>query len=95
MVSPGLHHTSALGQMLRIVVGGAHLVAGRVRQLPFDRIRMPTLLLIQQGGGHASKAVTRHHVAGVPQRSQRLVDRKRPGVTSGDLKKLCLMMHVS
>jgi len=41
IISPRLHHSPALRQEFRIVVGGANCIAFRVRQLPLDRVAIP------------------------------------------------------
>jgi hypothetical protein len=42
IVRPLLHHTPALGEVLRVVVGGADLVAFVMGKLAFDAIGMKT-----------------------------------------------------
>jgi hypothetical protein len=40
IVSPLLHHASALGEVLRVIVGGADLIAFVMGKLAFDAIGM-------------------------------------------------------
>jgi hypothetical protein len=55
-VSPCLHHLSALTEVLRAVVRGAHPVARRVRELALDDIRR-SARFVQQRGRHHAEAV--------------------------------------
>ena len=59
--------------MLRIVIRRPNLIPFRVRKLPLDRIRVPSLL-VEQRRRHAAKPVSGHLFVRVPKPPQRSVD---------------------
>lgn len=73
-VRPRLHHSASLGEMFGVVVTRTHFVSGSVSQLAFDRIRVPRLLLIQEGRRHAPESMRFRNIAGVAELTQCLVE---------------------
>ena len=52
-VRPLLHHAAALGEVLRVVIGGADFVAFVMGKLGFDPIGMEPHLRLPRGGIHS------------------------------------------
>lgn len=73
IISPSLHHSFALWQMLRTVIRGATVVAFGVGELALDGVPVPALI-IQQGRCHRAEAMAGHFGFRVGQTAQGGVD---------------------
>src|SRR3546814_4519770 len=80
IVGPGLHHLGTVLEIQRMVVCGTGFVLLLMRQLQFDVVMVPALLM-QDGRGHTTKAVSRH-AAAVAHSVQRVQDRKSTRLNS-------------
>ena len=68
IVRPHLHHSDAFSPKVRSMhVGAADVVSFLVRQLPFDRVLVPTPHFVQSRRGRRSKAVHRYLIGAVSQ----------------------------
>src|SRR5687767_10855623 len=73
MVRPSLHHLPPLRQVFCIVISGPNAVSLRMRELPLDRIAVPSVL-IKDGRSHAAEAVAGHCVFVVSEAPQSRID---------------------
>src|SRR5260221_5769302 len=58
IIGPPLHHLPALRQVLRVIVGGANLIAFVVRKLPLYHVRIESVF-IQDSASRSTETVPR------------------------------------